>query len=59
MKHENKDMMITKLFCSHWLIAEIKNDVPFLFLFLFVIDEECATMVTEPFEHEQPVQPQH
>ena len=29
------------------------------FLFLFVIDEECATMVTEPLQHEQPVQPQH
>ena len=29
------------------------------FLFLFVIDEECATMLTEPLQHEQPVQPQH
>ena len=59
MKHENENMRMMKLVCFHWLIYEIENDVPFSFLFLFVIDEECATMVTEPLQHEQPVQPQH
>ena len=42
MKHENENVRMMKLVFFHWLIAEIKNDVPFLFLFLFVIDEECA-----------------
>ena len=58
MKHENENTRMMKLVCFHWLIYEIENDVPFLLL-LFVIDEECATMVTEPLQHEQPVQPQH
>ena len=58
MKHENENMRMMKLVCFHWLIAEVENVVPFL-LFLFVIDEECATMVTEPLQHEQPMQPQH
>ena len=52
-------MRMMKLVCFHWLIAGVENDVLFLLLFLFVIDEECATMVTEPLQHEQPVQPQH
>ena len=59
MKHENENMRMMNLVCFHWLISEIENDVPFLLLFLFMIDEECATMVTEPLQHEQPVQPQH
>ena len=59
MKHENENVRMMKLVCFHWLICEIKNDVSFLFFILFVIDEECATMVTESLQHEQPVQPQH
>ena len=59
MKHKNENMRMMKLVCFCWPIYEIENDVLFLLLFLFVIDEECATMVTEPLQHEQPVQPQH
>ena len=55
-----KKMRMMKLVCFHWLIADVGNDASFPpFFFLFVIDEECATMVTESLQHEQPVQPQH